>query len=205
MHGHERHFSWMFTTLCMVTIAPDRRGITVRLAGHPPPLLISGAGVIALEPDRGEPPLGVVDDLRWTAREYALPPEWSLLLYTDGLIEGRTGVGSARLGLEGLIAMVQGERPGPGLVASLVERAEELNGDQMLDDVAAFLVKRGRRQPLRPTPIIRPSVRRRRGAAAAAGAAVLRAGGGVPRLHRHRRAGPQRVRAALARARRAPS
>ena len=29
-----------------------------------------------------------------------------------------------------------------GLVASLVERAEELNGGPMLDDVAAFLVQR---------------------------------------------------------------
>src|SRR3954469_18862884 len=54
MHGHERHFSWMFTTLCMATIAPDRRSISVQLAGHPPPLLISDAGVVALEPDRGE-------------------------------------------------------------------------------------------------------------------------------------------------------
>ena len=142
MHGHERHFSWMFTTLCMATIAPDRRRISIQLAGHPPPLLISDGTVVALEPDRGEPPLGVVDDVRWTAREYTLPEHWSLLLYTDGLIEGRTGVGTARLGAEGLIAMVQGERAGPGLVAALVERAEELNGDQMLDDVAAFLVQR---------------------------------------------------------------
>ena len=63
MHDHERHFSWMFTTLCMVTIAPDRAALTIRLAGHPPPLLISGDEVVALEPDRGEPPLGVVDDV----------------------------------------------------------------------------------------------------------------------------------------------
>jgi hypothetical protein len=30
----------------------------------------------------------------------------------------------------------------PALVTSLVERAEELNGGPMLDDVAAFLVQR---------------------------------------------------------------
>ena len=46
--------------------------------------------------------------MRWTAHELALPERWSLLLYTDGLIEGRTGVGSARLGGEGLAAMVRG-------------------------------------------------------------------------------------------------
>ena len=43
--------------------------------------------------------------------------------------------------------MVRGEldlhgEDAPGLVASLVERAEELNGGPMLDDVAAFLVQR---------------------------------------------------------------
>ena len=40
--------------------------------------------------------------------------------------------------------MVRGELDAgtPGLVATLVERAEELNGGPMLDDVAAFLVQR---------------------------------------------------------------
>ena len=43
--------------------------------------------------------------------------------------------------------MVRGELDAPartrrGCVASLVERAEELNGGPMLDDVAAFLVQR---------------------------------------------------------------
>ena len=78
---------------------------------------------------------------------HALPERWSLLLYTDGLIEGRTGVGAARLGGEGLQAMVRGEldargEGAPGLVTGLVERAEELNGGPMLDDVAALLVQR---------------------------------------------------------------
>lgn len=144
MHGHERHHSWMFTTLCMATIAPDKRSVTIRLAGHPPPLLITGQGIVSLEPAQGEPPLGVVDEFRWTAHEHALPERWQLLLYTDGLIEGRTGVGSARLGGEGLAAMVRGELDTgtPGLVASLVEHAEELNGGPLLDDVAAFLVRK---------------------------------------------------------------
>lgn len=142
MHGHERHHTWMFTTLCMVTIAPDKRTVKIQLAGHPPPLLITDAGIVSLEPPQGEPPLGVVDDFRWTAHEHALPERWSLLLYTDGLIEGRTGMGSDRLGGDGLTAMVRGvlDSGTPSLVAALVERAEELNGGPLLDDVAAFLV-----------------------------------------------------------------
>ena len=73
VHEAERHFAWMFTTLAMVTIAPDRASVSVRLAGHPPPLLVSGDGIAALEPTHVNPPLGVVDDARWTALEYAAP------------------------------------------------------------------------------------------------------------------------------------
>jgi len=145
MHGHERHHTWMFTTLCMITIAPDKRRVQIQLAGHPPPLLITDAGIVSLEPGQGEPPLGVVDDFRWTTHEHTLPERWSLLLYTDGLIEGRTGMGTERLGGEGLAAMVRGllaDTSAPGLVAALVERAEELNGGPLLDDVAAFLVRK---------------------------------------------------------------
>jgi len=49
-----------------------------------------------------------------------------------------------RLGGDGLQAMVRGLRDetAPGLLNALVERAEELNGGPMLDDVAAFLVQR---------------------------------------------------------------
>ena len=145
IHDVERHFAWMFTTLAMLTIAPDRSTVSVRLAGHPPPLLIArGAGISALEREWVDPPLGVVEDATWTTVEHALPERWSLLLYTDGLIEGRTGVGADRLGGEGLEAMVRGLRDetAPGLLTALVERAEELNGGPMLDDVAAFLVQR---------------------------------------------------------------
>ncbi|HEX6021019.1 MAG TPA: fused response regulator/phosphatase, partial [Solirubrobacter sp.] len=135
IHGHERRFAWMFTTLCMATVAPDRRSVAIRLAGHPPPLLIAD-GIHALVNAHVDPPLGVVDDARWTAHAHALPERWSLLLYTDGLIEGRTGVGAARLGGEGLQAMVRGELEAhgtPGLVTGLVERAEQLNGGPLLD------------------------------------------------------------------------
>jgi serine phosphatase RsbU (regulator of sigma subunit) len=144
VHEVERHFVWMFTTLCMVTIAPDRRSARIRLAGHPPPLLIADRAIVPLEPGRVGPPLGVVADADWVAADHPLPDGWALLLYTDGLIEGRTGVGTARLGGEGLEAMVRGalETGSPGLVTALVERAEELNGGPLLDDVAALLVQR---------------------------------------------------------------
>jgi serine phosphatase RsbU (regulator of sigma subunit) len=145
VHSHERHYDWMFTTLCMVTVAPDRRSLSVRRAGHPAPLLVGGDGVRPLEGADPGPPLGVLEDARWSAEDHALPAEWSLLLYTDGLIEGRTGPGPQRLGDTGLVDVVGEElaRAGAeGLVTRLVERAEELNGGPLLDDVAAIMVQR---------------------------------------------------------------
>jgi serine phosphatase RsbU (regulator of sigma subunit) len=127
----------------MVTIAPGRRGATVRRAGHPAPLLVSDTGIGKLEDGPVAPPLGVIDDARWDAHEHPLPERWSLLLYTDGLIEGRTGPGPERLGEDGLAAMVRSElaHGQDGLVKALVERAEGLNGGPLLDDVAAVLVQ----------------------------------------------------------------
>ena len=144
VHDHERHSPWVFTTLCMATIAPDRSTLTLRLAGHPAPLLVSGEDVTALDGLPADPPLGVEEDASWRAREHVLPERWSLLLYTDGLVEGRTGDGPERLGDAGLTTMVRGavgEDPAT-LVAALVERAEDLNGGPLLDDVAAFVVQR---------------------------------------------------------------
>ena len=89
---------------------------------------------------------------RWPARELALPARWGLLLFTDGLIEGRAAVGrSARLGMEGLIALLAGidaaaswaDEPS-ALVADLIEDVLERNGGALLDDIAALLLTGGR-------------------------------------------------------------
>jgi serine phosphatase RsbU (regulator of sigma subunit) len=141
----ERHDAGVFTTLCMASIAADRRSTILRVAGHPLPVVLDGTGATAVSPEQGGPPLGVVADARWPARELPLNPGFGLLLYTDGLVEGRVGAGPARLGEAGLLEMAgdalreHGGRPG-ALVRALVERAEALNGGALLDDVAVLLV-----------------------------------------------------------------
>ena len=141
----ERHATSVFTTLCMASIAPDRRHATLRVAGHPLPVVLDGVEATPVAPEHGGPPLGVIGDATWPARELALPEGFGLLLYTDGLVEGRVGAGPARLGEPGLIEMAgsalreYGGRPA-ALVPSLVERAEALNGGALLDDVAVLLV-----------------------------------------------------------------
>jgi hypothetical protein len=77
-----------------------------------------------------------------------------VLLYTDGLIEGRIGRGSERLGSEGLIELiVKALRAGPApegngeaaaggtpvdgpLLDRVIEHVRELNGGDLDDDLA---------------------------------------------------------------------
>src|SRR5215218_9411299 len=77
----ERHVPYVFTTVCMVSLDPARTGAAIRLAGHPPPLLLAGGSAEALAAGDPGPPLGIVDDARWPAFALPLPPAWSLLLY----------------------------------------------------------------------------------------------------------------------------
>ncbi len=84
---------------------------------------------------------------QWESERLPLPPEWAILLYTDGIVEGRVGRGSERLGETGLqellserIARLPGWREQPeALLDELIEDAERLNGEALSDDVAMLL------------------------------------------------------------------
>ena len=119
----ERNATEVFATLAMVTLDLTSGVGTVRLAGHPPPLLLAGGSVAAVPANYGAV-LGVFEHAERPASEVRLPDgDWSLLLYTDGLIEGRSGECDRRLemtGLQALIATAQAEgvhRGRPGQVA----------------------------------------------------------------------------------------
>ncbi len=140
----ERHAPGLFTTLC--TIAFEDGQARIRIAGHPPPIQVSfeGAGPAELPHVTG-PPLGVLADAKWPLTTVELPPTWTLLLYTDGLIEGLDGSGNGRLWNTGLLRLVAeaGDVRDRGLgtlPTTLVERAEELNGGPLTDDVAIVVL-----------------------------------------------------------------
>jgi serine phosphatase RsbU (regulator of sigma subunit) len=145
---HERQASLMFATLCMLEIAADRRTLCVRRAGHPPPVLLAGASVTSLPLDGGGLPVGAFPGSEWPEARFELPVDWSLLLYTDGIIEGSVGRGADRLGEEGLrrlIADYVQRRPEwrsepQRLLSQLITDAKELNGEELSDDVAMLLV-----------------------------------------------------------------
>jgi serine phosphatase RsbU (regulator of sigma subunit) len=144
---HERETPHLFTTLCVLEIDLENAAASMVLAGHPPPILIDGASVsVASHPHVG-PPIGLVN-AHWASAPLTLPDGWAMLLYTDGIIEGRIGEDHERLGtdgLRGLLAEYIAAHPDwqaapDDLLAELTARAEELNGGELTDDVAMLLV-----------------------------------------------------------------
>ncbi|MFD8149960.1 PP2C family protein-serine/threonine phosphatase [Streptomyces sp. NPDC059720] len=144
---HERADDEIFATLCTVDIAPDGRRAGLCLAGHPSPLLAGPGRPARLLPyDNNGPALGLLPKARWPRMQVELGAEWSLMLYTDGLIEGRIGEGRERLGQEGMTEMVrrqfaEGLR-GERLLQAAVNEVRELNGGELTDDVAVLLLDR---------------------------------------------------------------
>jgi serine phosphatase RsbU (regulator of sigma subunit) len=150
---HERQDDTMFATMCMVSVTPDRRTGWVRMAGHLPPLLVTRGAVLELE-TLTAPPLGLGQVQHWPGTQVPLDGSWSVLLYTDGLIEGRIGKGSERLGSEGLMELIgeamraapegNGEADaatgpvGGPLLDRVIAQVRELNGKDLDDDLAVL-------------------------------------------------------------------
>jgi serine phosphatase RsbU (regulator of sigma subunit) len=145
----ERWSEEIFTTLCMVTIHPDRRHATIFRAGHPCPLVFSGGTVTAVLDEDCGPAIGLFTDSEWPEARIELRAPWALMLYTDGLIEGRVGDGARRLDTEGLVALTLQAHDrgmsGHKLLDTLVTDAEHLNGGVLTDDVAILLLTGGQR------------------------------------------------------------
>ena len=128
-------------TVCSCVIAPSRSSATLISAGHPAPILL-GASVEPLGLVPG-PPLGApVTGHPWEPTTFELAPGFSLLFYTDGIVEGRAAPGNdERLGVDRFVASATAGRRAPDrLLGSLMTMAEVANGGPLADDAALVLV-----------------------------------------------------------------
>lgn len=143
----ERAGVGIFATVLSVALWPDGRGFTAVRAGHPG-MLLHGPGTVEwLEPHAG-PALGLGAQT-WPQNELELPDGHALVLLTDGLFEGHSGIGNQRLGEDGLLELAQSiaTLPGPDFVKSLIEGAEGRARSKggISDDIAVLRVERTRR------------------------------------------------------------
>ncbi len=135
----EREGEHVFATLTHLAFTPDRRHVRILRAGHPGLLLRTAQDVELIE-GAGGPALGLVPGLGWDEEVVALPAGASLVLFTDGLFEGRIGPGSQRLGEDGLVDMARdlAGLPSAVFVDALMARTEAAAGRYggLADDVA---------------------------------------------------------------------
>jgi serine phosphatase RsbU (regulator of sigma subunit) len=131
----------IFATVCCLWVSPGRRDVTVALAGHHPPLLGTGEKVGSIEVAAG-PALGILEDgYPWQADTIQLGEAWTLLCYTDGLVEGlRAPDSEERFGVEALIdaaARLLDRQVGVDrLLDGLLDVVIEANGQDLSDDIA---------------------------------------------------------------------
>jgi serine phosphatase RsbU (regulator of sigma subunit) len=141
----ERAVDDVFASVLTASVDADAGTVTVRSAGHPPAMLARDGEIVTLREARGMV-LGISTGVRRAPVAAGLGGGgWSLLMYTDGLIEGRDGGG--RLGIDGLRALLAdpaaaGRAPAD-LLAWLAASAERANGGPLADDVAMLLLTPG--------------------------------------------------------------
>ena len=135
----ERQHDEVFATVVQLEVSPDRRSGKVWLAGHPSPVAL-GDPCRRLALEETGPPIGLGFG-RWRTSTVDLAESFPLMLYTDGLIDA--GHGGDRLSEEGLLQLLDEELPGTDLAklpGRLVDRAEELQGGALSDDVAMVIL-----------------------------------------------------------------
>ena len=147
----------MFATVCCCWVSPGHDRITVALAGHPPPLL-ARAGRVEVVEVPGGPALGILDQpYPWEAGVLEVGDNWTLLCYTDGLVEGRGAPGAVeRFGIDALVEEATGLLAAgaglDGLLDRLLDAVHQANGGDLSDDVAILGLSRATADPPGPEP-----------------------------------------------------
>lgn len=142
--------TFAYATACLATIDPARATASLVVAGHPGPVRVDGQSAVQLDVAAG-PPLGVVPRPAWPTDRIDLGgDEWTLVFYTDGLVEGR-GPGRVRpYGIERLLPLLASRGPvlGETDLDDILATVEAANDGRMQDDIVIVSVSPW--EPVRP-------------------------------------------------------
>lgn len=146
---HERYAAGgdpRYCTAVYGTLEPDPETgqLAVHLAagGHPPVIVLRADGTADFLPTPGGLLVGILPSARFTDAKTVLGPGDTLLLYTDGLTEARTGQGRTALyGDEALLDFVTAHagRPPQAVVHALTGLLDSF-GDGLDDDTALLAI-----------------------------------------------------------------
>jgi serine phosphatase RsbU (regulator of sigma subunit) len=135
-------FNGQFVTMQILVLDCQAGKVEVATAGHPAPLLSAGNSFIpmALEPQLV---LGVEKDTKYRSQTFPLQSRWSILLYTDGVVEVERDTGE-RMGFDRLQSALHGPYPtAQGLLDAALRTVDRFRGNYALrDDLTLVAVQR---------------------------------------------------------------
>nr|WP_245547166.1 SpoIIE family protein phosphatase [Nocardia brevicatena] len=141
----ERTDRQTFATATSLVLDPSTRQVLVRRAGHPGMLHHAHGELRWLEVPGGAALGFMPGRAQWPVSEIELAADARLMLFTDGLFEGRAGRDGARLGEDGLLHIARTVPAGhpETFVDELIGRVEELASEAGgLDDDLAIIYLR---------------------------------------------------------------
>jgi sigma-B regulation protein RsbU (phosphoserine phosphatase) len=132
---------WFCTVLFgLITMRANGFDVEIATGGHPPPLLLQGNGDARYVSTDGGQAVGLFAKPTFTSVRFALSPGDTLLTYSDGYTEARTGQGSARYDDDGeLLRFAAAHTPAAAadIVAAMRALIEDL-GAGVEDDAAVL-------------------------------------------------------------------
>jgi phosphoserine phosphatase RsbU/P len=131
-----------FCTVIFGVLTRRGTGFDVHLAsgGHPPALLLFGDGRADIVDLTGGQLVGILRNARFVSKRIRLSPGDTLVLYTDGLTEARTGVGQSRYDDDGALLRFASAHA-PASAAAIVDSIKGLLdgfGSGLQDDTAVL-------------------------------------------------------------------
>ncbi|WP_199832450.1 SpoIIE family protein phosphatase [Streptomyces pactum] len=134
-----------YCTVIFGVLEPEGRAVGVRLAsgGHPPALMLRADGVAQYLPTPAGMLVGAFPQASFTTVRTALEPGDTLLLYTDGVTEARTGADNDLYGYDALQSFATGLAPAqPRAVIDAFAGLLVGFGDGLNDDTALLALGR---------------------------------------------------------------
>lgn len=135
--GDPRYCTAVFGTL-EADLATGQTTVSLASGGHPPALVLRADGTADYLPTPGGLLVGILPEARFITATTVLSPGDTLLLYTDGLTEARTGRDRTELyGDDGLLAFATGHagEPAHAVIQALTGLLDGF-GDGLDDDTA---------------------------------------------------------------------
>ena len=131
--------SGRFVTFCYVSVDVAARKLTYANAGHNPPILLRASGAADLLAPTGTV-LGVFDDGNYEQGSFAIATGDRLVLYTDGITEGRNPAGD-EFGEERLIETAARHRAltADEMLAGMLRDVEAFNAGVYEDDATLIV------------------------------------------------------------------